>query len=105
MRPAVLSPVGFLLNYSCLSKEKFPSFFCLCKITDIKMRNFHADIIIRNHAALMFFLKSQNKDGGRERERERTGHVLRKGTIESSVPLKAPKKLENKMMLETNRNN
>ena len=37
------------------------------------------------------FLKSQNKDG----EREKTGHVLRKGTIESSIPLKAPKESEN----------
>ena len=89
----MLSPVGFLLNYSCLSKEKFPSFFCLCKITDNKMRNFHAGIIFRNHAALMFFLKIKIKMEG---ERERTGHVLRKGTIESSVPLKAPKKLEKK---------
>lgn len=57
------------------------------------MENFHTNIIIRNlHAAPMFFLKSQNKDG----EREKTGHVLRKGMIESSIPLKAPKESENK---------
>lgn len=55
------------------------------------MENFRTDIIIRNHAAPTFFLKSQNKDG----EREKTGHVLRKGTIESSIHLKAPKESEN----------
>ena len=67
MRPAVLSPVGFLLNYSCLSKEKFPSCFCLCKITDIKMRNFHADIIIEIMQLSCFSLKVKIK---MERERE-----------------------------------
>ena len=92
MRPAGLSPVGFQLTPAFLRKS-FCTVFCLCKIKDIKMENFHTDIIIRNlHAAPMFFLKSQNKDG----EREKTGHVLRKGMIESSIPLKAPKESENK---------
>lgn len=75
------SLVGFQLTPAFLRKS-FCTVFCLCKIKDI---------IIRNHAAPMFFLKSQNKDG----EREKTGHVLRKGTIESSIPLKAPKESEN----------
>ena len=90
MRPAGFSPVGFQLTPAFLRKS-FCTVFCLCKIKDIKMENFHTDIIIRNYAAPMFFLKSQNKDG----EREKTGHVLRKGTIESSIPLKAPKESEN----------
>ena len=90
MRPAGFSPVGFQLTPAFLRKS-FCTVFCLCKIKDIKMENFHTDIIIRNYAAPMFFLKSQNKDG----EREKTGHVLRKGTIESSIPLKAPQESEN----------
>lgn len=90
MRPVGFSPVGFQLTPAFLRK-RFCTVFCLCKIKDIKMENFPTDIIIRNHAAPMFFLKSQNKDG----EREKTGHVLRKGTIESSIPLEAPKESEN----------
>lgn len=30
-----------------------------------------------------------------ERERKKTGNVLRKGTLESSIPLNAPKESEN----------
>lgn len=68
MRPVGFSPVGFQLTPAFLRKS-FCTVFCLCKIKDIKMENFHTDIIIRNYAAPMFFLKSQNKDGEREKNR------------------------------------
>lgn len=55
-RPAGLSPVGFQLTPAFLRKR------------DIKMENFHTDIILRNQAAPMFFLKSQHKDGEREKK-------------------------------------
>lgn len=69
MRPAGLAPVDFQLTTAFLRKS-FCILFCLCKIKDIEMENFHTDIIIRNHAAPMFFLKRQNKNGEKERKKQ-----------------------------------